>query len=221
MAASSPSRTKSDIVKTLMARHGRSYCDEIGIALADKPSPLFRWLVASLLFSARIGAPQAVEAAKALSKAGWRTADRMAAATWEERVRVLNGNGYARYDESTSSMLGETAGMLIEDYGGDLRKLRKAADGDAKRAEKLLTAFKGIGPTGAAIFLREAQGVWPEFRPFADPKALKTGKTLGLGETPAALAGHVAKTDFPIFLTALVRADLAKETDAIGTGTIA
>lgn len=215
------SRTKNAIVKTLMARHGRSYCDEIGIALADKPSPLFRWLVASLLFSARIGAPQAVEAAKALSKAGWRTADRMAAATWEERVRVLNGNGYARYDESTSRMLADTAGTLIEDYGGDLRRLRAAADGDVKRAERLLTAFKGIGPTGAAIFLREAQGLWTEFRPYVDPKALKAGKQLGLGDTPAALAGHIAKKDFPTFLTALVRADLAKETDAIGKGEFA
>lgn len=213
---SNPSKT--EIVETLMARHGRTYCQELGIALSNKPSPLFRWLVASLLFSARIGAPQAVEAARALSKAGWRTPRKMAAATWEQRVRVLNRNGYARYDESTSRMLQDTSDLLVEKYGGDLRKLSKAADGDAKKAEALLEEFKGIGPLGAAIFLREAQGVWDEFHPYADPRAAQAGETLGLGKGAEALARHVSKADFPKLLTALVRADLAHEIDALKAG---
>ncbi len=51
----------------------------------------------------------------------------MAAASWADRAEVLNGAGYARYDERTSTMLGQTAELLLRDYGGDLRRLRERA----------------------------------------------------------------------------------------------
>src|SRR5262245_21970649 len=99
--------SRQDTLRTLLRDHGRTYADELGIRLAaGGPSALFRWLIAANLFSARIGAGQAMRAAKALSEAGWTTPEKMRASTWEERVRVLNHNGYARYDESTSRMLG-------------------------------------------------------------------------------------------------------------------
>lgn len=207
------------VVERLMARHGRTYCDELGIPIArNTPSPLFRWLVAALLFSARISAGQAVKAGRALSDAGWRTPRKMAAATWKERVDVLNAHGYARYDESTSRMLKDASDHLLDAYGGDLRRLRAAADGDVAAAEKRLTAFKGIGPTGAAIFLREAQAAWPEFAPYADGRALKAAGRLGLGDDAAALARLVPRAALPALLTALVRADLAGELDALASG---
>ncbi len=210
-------RSRKDIARSLLRRHGRTYCAELGIDIAgNKPAPLFRWLVASLLFSARIGAAQAVEAAAALSRAGWRTPKKMAAASWKQRVDVLNTNGYARYDESTSRMLADTSELLLDRYGGDLRRLRDAAGGDASKAEKLLTAFKGIGPTGAAIFLREVQAAWPEFYPYADDRALKAARRLDLGDDAEALARLVAKSELPALLTALVRADLANELDDFG-----
>jgi len=207
--------SKSEIVERLMKRHGRAYCDELGINIdRNTPSPLFCWLVASLLFSARIGAGQAVKAAQALFNAGWRTPQSMAAASWEERVHVLNRHGYARYDESTSRMLGETADILLDHYGGDLRKLRGEAGGDVGRLTQLLAEFKGIGKVGAGIFLREAQQVWDEYYPFADGRALKAAASLGLGKDAKTLAELVPERRFPKFLTALVRADLANE---IGT----
>lgn len=51
----------------------------------------------------------------------------MAEATWRQRTDVLNRAGYARYDESTSRMLGDTAQLLLDRYRGDLRKLREEA----------------------------------------------------------------------------------------------
>jgi hypothetical protein len=81
----------------------------------------------ALLMSARIRASTALDAARALFRRRWTTVPRMAEASWEERARVLNESGYARYDERTSTALGDTAQLLIDRYGGDLRRLRRAA----------------------------------------------------------------------------------------------
>ena len=203
---------KNDLVEALLRRHGTTYCEELGIDIEkNQPSPLFCWLVASILFSSRIGAGAAAEAAKALFKAGWRTPQAMAQATWEERTRVLNRAGYARYDESTSRMLGDTSEHLIEAYDGDLRRLRERAGQDAEEERRLLQEFKGIGKVGADIFLREIQAVWPEVYPFADAKALQAAKHLKLGATPETLAERVGRNDFARFVAALVRMQLAKD----------
>ena len=142
MSASAASRpAPEEIVRRLLRQHPKSHAERLGIAVArDTPSPLFQWLVASLLYSARISGDLAEAAAKALSAAGWRTAEAMAAATWRQRVTVLNRAGYARYDESTARYLGETAELLQSEYGGDLRRLRRAADGDPAALRRRLGA---------------------------------------------------------------------------------
>lgn len=204
---------KSELVICLLDRHGRTFASEVGVDLSgNTPSPLFRWLCAALLLSARISHDTALNAAQALADAGLTTAAQMVKSSWEDRVAVLNNAGYARYDESTARMLGETAERVQEEYGGDLRKMREKAgqDPDAQRAA--LKEFKGIGEVGADIFLREMQAVWPEHYPFADEKALKAAKRLGLPDTVDGLAGLVDREDFPRLLAALVRADLAGNT---------
>jgi hypothetical protein len=86
--------------------------------------------------SARIGAGQAVKAAHALTEAGWTTADNLAATSWRERVRVLNRHGYARYDERTTSMLGDACELLLDRYRGDLRRLRTEAGQDPRQERR-------------------------------------------------------------------------------------
>ena len=68
--------------------------------------------------------------------------------------------------------------------------------------------FKGIGPIGADIFLREVQGIWTEAFPYADARVLKAAKKLGLPGDPKALSRRVARQDFPRFVAGLVRVDL-------------
>lgn len=186
------------IIDVLLKRHQRTYAAELGIDLAQgTPSVLFRWLCAAILLSARIGAKQAMQAARALADQGWTTAEKMAGSTWEERTRTLNRAGYARYDESTSRMLGDTAGMLLERYGGDLRKLREAAGREPARERELLKQCKGLGDVGVSIFCREVQQVWDELYPFADERALAAAGRLGLESDAQALAQRVSKQEFP------------------------
>lgn len=209
-------KSASAHIDALLKRHGQTYCKELGIPIEQgTPSPLFRWLVASILFSARISAATAISAARALDDAGWRTAKAMAESTWEQRTRVLNRSGYARYDESTSRMLGESATMLVERYGGDLRKLREAAGEDPQEERKLLKEFKGLGDVGVDIFFREAQATWSELYPFLDKRALDAAGELGLPKDPAALAETVSRRDFPRLATALARTALAHDADEI------
>jgi endonuclease III len=208
--------SKDRIVEALLERHGQTYAAELGIDLKrNTPSPLYRWLCAATLLSARIGAEAAMQAARSLAEQGWTTAQKMADATWEQRTRTLNQAGYARYDESTSRMLGDTAKMLLEKYQGDLRRLRDAAGRDPERERALLKECKGIGEVGADIFCREAQITWDELFPFADRRALETARRLGLEDEAGRLAKRVSRKDYPRLLAALVRTRLAKDFDAV------
>ena len=208
--------SKQRIIEALLERHGQTYAAELGIDLErDTPSALYRWLCAATLLSARIGADIAMQAARALAEQGWTTAQKMADATWEQRTRALNQAGYARYDESTSRMLGDTAEMLLDKYRGDLRRLRDAAGRDPGRERALLKECKGIGEVGADIFCREAQVAWDELFPFADRRALEAAGRLGLEDDAARLARRVARKDYPRLLAALVRTALAKDYDEL------
>ncbi len=200
---------KRALVRTLLDEYGRTMADEVGIRVSrNTPAPLFQLLVTSLLLSARIPAGNALRASRALIDAGLTTPQKMANASWQQRVDVITWHGYKRYDERTSTMLGDTAALLLECYRGDLRRLRDAAERDVRKEQKLLTEFSGIGPTGADIFLREVQGAWDEVYPYADRRVLKAARRLELGDSARALAKHVKRQDFARLTAALIRIDL-------------
>ena len=204
------------VIGALLERHGQTYAQELGIDVAKgTPSVLFRLLVASILFSARIGAGQAAKAARALTEAGWTTADKLAATSWRERVRVLNRHGYARYDERTASMLGDACQLLLDRYRGDLRRLRSAAGRDPRQERRLLKQVKGLGDVGVDIFFREAQVAWEELFPFLDRRAAQAARRLGLDADPKALAGDRNPKAFARLVAALVRTGLAGDHDAV------
>ncbi|MFI0266314.1 endonuclease [Streptomyces luteogriseus] len=199
------------VVRELVGAHGRTYAAEAGITLKDTPQPLYRLLVLSHLLSARIRGSIALATARALHEAGLRDPRRMARASWQERVDALGRGGYRRYDERTATQLGEAAELLHDRWGGDLRRLRREADGEVPELRRLLQEFPGMGPAGAGIFLREAQGVWPETAPFLDAKALQGAERLELPKDPERLAELAGDTDPAVLAAALVRAAVDEE----------
>jgi endonuclease III len=168
------------IVDVLLRRYGRTYAEQAGIRLADRPAPLFQLLVLSLLLSARISADIAVAAARELFAAGYRTPRAMRQASWQDRVDALGRGHYRRYDERTSTQLADAAQHLESRWNGDLRALRTEAGGDPAAVRRLLTEFPGIGPTGADIFVREVQAIWPGVAGRLDHKVSVGARKLSL-----------------------------------------
>jgi endonuclease III len=198
------------VVSELLERYGQTYCEDARIRLADKPSPLYQLLVLSTLLSARISGDIAVAASRELFAAGYTTPTAMTDASWQDRVDALGRGHYRRYDESTATMLGDAAAQLTGKWRGDLRRLRDEAGGDSGQIGDLLTGFPGIGPTGASIFLREVQEVWPSVAPYADARVLAGARRVGLPAEREKLAAVMADSGHPARLAAaLVRVSLS------------
>ncbi|KIA62401.1 endonuclease [Nocardia vulneris] len=202
---------KRNVVHALLERAGDGYAAQAGIDLADKPAPLFQLLVLAELLSARISADIAVAAAKELISTGYRTPQRIADAQWQELVDALGRGHYRRYDESTATRLGANANMVLDKYGGDLRKLAEAAEQDRARAAQLLQEFQGIGPTGSDIFLREVQDVWTWARPYFDERAKKGAQRVDLPTDSGQLAALAPDGRVGALAAALVRVALDDE----------
>lgn len=211
----SRTRDRRAVANRLLDQYGKTYASEAGVTVRDTPAALFRLLCLATLLSARIRADIAVGAARALAEAGWTTVDKLRESSWEQRVRVLNRSGYARYDERTARMLGESADLLHERYGGDLRRLREAAEHEPAAERRLLKEFKGIGEVGVDVFFREAQAVWDELYPFVDARAADSADRLGLPRDPEELAALTSRPDFGRLVAALVRVRLADGYDEI------
>lgn len=198
-------RRVQTVVEVALHRHGRTLAEEAGITLRDTPAPLWQLLVLSLLLSARIRSSIAVTTARELFRDGCRTPADTAGTTWQQRVDALGRGGYRRYDERTSTQLGELAQRVLGDHGGDLRRMRDRA-GSVRSLEESLRSFTGIGPAGAAIFCREVQGVWPQVAPYVDDLVAEGARRLGLPDSPAGLSGLVPPEDLPRLAAACVRA---------------
>ncbi|WP_193048092.1 HhH-GDP family DNA glycosylase [Mycolicibacterium baixiangningiae] len=193
------------IVQRLRDQAGQTYAEEAGIALADKPMPLFQLLVLCMLASKPIDATVAMRAARELFSAGVRTPDAVLDTDRTTMIAAFGRAGYARYDESSATRLVELARAVREDYGGDLRRLGE--NHDPETARRKLQEFKGIGDTGSSIFLREVQDTWTWLRPYFDERALDAAARLGLPADPATLQ-QLAPDGTAALAAALVRAAL-------------
>jgi hypothetical protein len=201
-------RSDDVLVAALLRDYGRTYAEECDIRLMDKPGPLYQLLVLTSLLGKPISSNTATAAARELFQAGIRTPQAMLDASWQDRVDALGRGHYRRYDESTARLLGGAAQHCLDHWRGDLRRMRRAADGDRKRLSQLLTQFPGIGPTGADIFIREVQVVWPEYRPALDAKVSAGASKVHL--EPSSIDRVAEPQNVARLTSALVRVGLAR-----------
>ncbi|GAB3992987.1 endonuclease [Nocardioides marmoraquaticus] len=204
------------VLDALLERYGRTFADEAGIPLADKPSPLFQLLVLTSLLSANLDAHLGLRAMRTLGGAGLRTPRRLLDAGHEGRWQVLSDARYLR-KEQTARQLGQLAEEVLDHHRGDLRRLRDETS-TAGELEEALQGFTGIGAVGAAIFCREVQAVWPSLRPYADDKVEQSAERLGLPHSRKGLAGLANSDDLSLLGAALVRCDLAGDAEELRRG---
>ncbi|WP_234816319.1 endonuclease [Mycolicibacterium agri] len=197
--------THQQLVRRLMKAAGTTYAEEAGITLRDKPMPLFQLLALCMLASKPIDAAIAVQAARELFRDGLRTPKAVLAADRDTMIKAFGRAHYVRYDESSATRLADIAASVRDEYGGDLRALANTRDTDYVKRQ--LKRFKGIGDTGADIFLREVQDIWPWARPYFDRRAIDGAQALGLPADSKAL-GALAPRDTAKLAAALVRVSL-------------
>lgn len=195
------------VSRRLLEVAGTTFADEAGITLKDTPKPLFQLLMLCMLAGKPIDASIAATAAREVFEAGLRTPDAVLAADRQTMIDAFGRASYARYDESSATRLTEMARRVRDDHAGDLRVLADRCGHDVTVAKRMLKAFKGIGDTGADIFLREVQDVWPWVRPYYDDRATAAAQQLGLPTAPDELAS-LARDGNARLAAALVRASL-------------
>jgi len=201
----------------VLDRHGRTFADEAGFTVSDRPAQLFELLVLTSLLSANLDPPLGVRAAVTLRRHGLRTAEAVADAGADRLHELLHEAKYLR-TKQTGRQLGELAEHALDAYDGDLRRLRDEARGEPGAVEKALTGFAGIGPLGATIFCREVQTAWPTLQPYADDRVLATAADLGLPRTARGLADLAGTDDLARLGAALVRCARAGDAEELRHG---
>ena len=155
----------------------QSYSKELGLDLS-KAEDRFKWFLASVLFAKRISAETAKETYLYFEQEELTSPDAILEAGWDRLVEVLDSGGYTRYDFSTATNLLGIAKTLKEKYG-DLERLH-AESSSPTDLERRLQEFKGVGPVGVNIFLRELRGIWEKAKPKPSPLAVATAQKIGL-----------------------------------------
>jgi endonuclease III len=195
------------VVRRLLDAAGTTYAAEADVRISDKPMPLFQLLVLCMLASKPIDATIAMRAGRELFSDGLKTPKAVLAADRRTMIDAFGRAHYVRYDESSATRLAELAQRVVDEYSGDLRGIPGRSSGDVDAAKRMLKKFKGIGDTGADIYLREVQDVWTWVRPYFDKRATRTAKVLGLPGDPEKL-GALAPRANARLAAALVRASL-------------
>src|SRR6478735_3384048 len=201
------SSSHKQLVGRLLKVAGTTYAEEAGITLRDKPMPLFQLLTLCMLASKPIDAAIAVRAARELFLARLTTPASVLDANRDTMIQAFGRAHYVRYDESSATRLVDVAVAVRDDYSGDLRTLAAAGDHDVDAVKRLLKRFKGIGDTGADIFLREVQDVWTWARPYFDQRAVAAARDVGLPPDARELA-RLAPRNTATLAAALVRLSL-------------
>jgi endonuclease III len=169
------------LTKRLIDSLGGRFSRELGIDLSGaRPDMLFKWLLASKLFGARISTDIAIRTYRELERRGVTTPEGIIETGWDGLVEILDDGGYVRYDFSTATRLLEIAGNLLMRYGGDLNELHKKARGEEDLERLLKDLGKGIGDVTVNIFLRELRDIWSKARPEPSELVKMAAGSLGL-----------------------------------------
>jgi hypothetical protein len=214
--------TPKQAVEALMKKHQGRFSVELGINLSSGlAQEIFKWLLASVLFGARISESIVKKTFREFESRGIITPKTVVHTGWDGLVEVLDRGGYVRYDFKTATKLLDLCRTLMENYRADLANLHAAARDPKDLEQKLKNLAKGIGDVTVNIFLREMRGIWEKADPLPSDLAVMAAKDWGIApgvmkdrEKDLRLLMRVwkeagmKKKNFPDFEAALVRAGI-------------
>ena len=183
-------RAPAEAISAAALERSTLYSEELGIRLdTRREADDFCWVVASLLFGARISETIARHTFQAFQRHNLLTPQRVLAAGWDYLVNpIMREGGYVRYDGRKSTQVLRDCEQLVTDYGGRLARLQAAAS-TPQDLERRVLGFYGVGPVTTNIFLRELRPFWPK----ADPEPLPIVRKLA-GRFNIDLARYDRKT---------------------------
>ena len=163
----------------LVRARGGGYAHALGIDVHAGSAERFKWLLAALLYGARISEAIASRTWHVFADHGVLTPQRLQQTGWQGLVDLLDAGGYARYDFKTATKLLAAGEALLHDYAGDVDRVHAAAADPVDLETRLKALAKGVGDTTVGIFLRELRGVWPKAQPPLSEPALNAAIALG------------------------------------------
>jgi endonuclease III len=180
----------------LVKKLGGTYSSALGINLASMESDeVFKWLLASMLFGARIGEHITMKTYKEFEKIDVLSPEAILETSWQGLVDILDRGGYVRYDFKTATKLLEVTQTLKDKYDCDLNRLHFFAKDEKDLEEKLQDLGKGVGPVTVNIFLRELRDIWEKAEPLLSEPALLAARNLKLTQaTDVAVALEELRT---------------------------
>ncbi len=214
--------TTKEAVKALMGEYQGGFAAELGIDLSSTRAPaLFPWLLASVLFGARISGNIVKKTFREFASRGIVSPKAILDTGWDGLVDILDSGGYVRYDFKTATKLLDLCKVLTENYPAGLAGLHAAALDPRDLEQKIKSLAKGIGDVTVGIFLRELRGIWRKADPLPSDLAVLAAKERGIipksvrrrEDALAHLrqawkAAGMKKMGFPDFEAALVRAGI-------------
>ncbi|HEY5657712.1 MAG TPA: hypothetical protein VIY27_07965 [Myxococcota bacterium] len=182
------------VVADLLERLGRHPARGLDLDL-EAPEGVARWFVAACLLSCPGGERRALDAFRALERAGVSRIDRLSPEDAERICEALERAGQRR-PEVTAARLLRASSSLAEAYGGSLETLAAGADDLEALGLRLSRLASGVGAATILRFLRPLRERWPGARdvPLAGP-ARAAAVHLGLlreGEDPEGEAAALA-----------------------------
>jgi endonuclease III len=173
---SSPEEAVEMSFPNLLKKCGGLYSQELGINVKNEP---FKWLIASILFGARISSSIAKKTYKYYEAAGLTSPEKIATVDEKILIKIHGQGGYARYDGITAAYVHGVAKKLLDEYDGQVKKLDEKSE-NPRDLELKLQEFRGIGPVTTKIFLRELRGIWRNAQPEPTSIEVVAAKNLGI-----------------------------------------
>jgi len=214
--------TSKEAIRTLLRQYDGSFAAELDIDLSSgRNEEVFKWLLASVLFGARISGSVVKKTFCLFASRGIVSPKTVLDTGWDGLVELLDKGGYVRYDFKTATKLLDLCKTLTENYPAGLASLHATAADPRDLEERLKSLAKGVGDVTVGIFLRELRGIWEKADPLTSDLAVLAAKERGIIQRAvrnridilgllrqAWKAAGMKKRGFPDFEAALVRAGI-------------